>query len=488
MPTPEPPTAGGGRLDMSLPLTVALIVFAATLGWAHHLLFDPDIYLHVAVGRWIIAHWAVPHADLFSYTMAGAPWVVHEWLAEVIMALLRDYFGWAGLVVMAAACFAAAAGLLQRALMQYLTPLYALIGTATAAGLCFPHLLARPHAFSLPLLAAWMAMLVAAAEQRRAPPLLGCLLIVLWANLHSGYIIGLFIAALFAAEALFDAADRREALRAVRDWAIFGAVAVAASLATPNGFAGLRLPFDLIRMNFGLSFIGEWQSPNFQHAQPLEPWLMLLLLGALTLGVRIPVTRTAMLLVLLHLALAHQRLGEVLGIAAPLLLAPALALQLKPAATSFVDRAFAGFAARTSAGGFVLAGIAALVLIATTLRIGVDNEEGVFAPRTALQAATARHPAGRVFNDINFGDYLIYSGAAVPFIDGRIDMYGDALLRRYALPAEFPKLVDEYNIGWALFTPNNIHVPLLDNLSGWQRIYVDKYAVVYVRTAEPAAR
>jgi hypothetical protein len=56
------------------------------------------------------------------------------------------------------------------------------------------------------------------------------------------------------------------------------------------------------------------------------------------------------------------------------------------------------------------------------------------------------------------------------------------------LPAEFPKLVDEYNIGWALFTPNNIHVPLLDNLSGWQRIYVDKYAVVYVRTAEPAAR
>jgi hypothetical protein len=490
-PTPELPKAdsagGAGGFAVSLPVVTALVVFAATLGWAHHLLFDPDIYLHVAVGRWIVEHRTVPHADVFSYSMAGAPWVVHEWLAEVAMAMLRDYLGWAGLVVMAAACVAAAAGLLQRALMQYLEPVYALIGTATAVGLCFPHLLARPHAFSLPLLAAWTAILVAAAAQRRTPPLAACLLIALWANLHSGYIIGLFIAGLFALEALIDATDRREALRAVRGWAIFGAAAVAASLATPNGIAGLRLPFDLIGMNFGLSFIGEWQSPNFQHAQPLEPWLMLLLLGALTLGARIPVTRIAMLLVFLHLALQHQRLTEVLGIVAPLILAPALAPQLKSAVTSIVDRCLAGFARRSNAGGITAAGLAALLLSAATLRIGVANDEGVFAPRTALRAAMARHPAGHVFNDINFGDYLSYSGAAAPFIDGRIDMYGDALLKRYAMPAEFPKLVGDYDIGWALLTPNNIHIPLLDSLSGWQRVYADSYAVVYLRQAQPSA-
>jgi hypothetical protein len=476
------------RFGVSLPLAIGLVVFAATLGWASHLLYDPDVYLHVVVGRWIIAHHAVPHYDLFSYSMRGAPWVLHEWLAEVIMALLHDWLGWAGLVLMAAFCFAAAAALLQRALMNYLGPAHALIGTAMAAGLCFTHLLARPHAFSLPLMVAWVAMLVAAEVRGRAPPLLGCLLMALWANLHSGYIIGLMIAALFAAEAVFDAPDRHAAIRAARDWAIFGVLAVLASLATPNGIAGLALPFDLIRMNFGLSYIAEWQSPNFQIANPLEPWLMLVLLGALTLGVRVPVTRVVILFVLLHMTLQHQRLAEVLGLVAPLLFAPALAPQVNRYPIPWLDQWLAGFAQRASAGGLVFAGIVLLAVSAATARIGVENDEGPFGPRAALAAAAANGAAGQVFNDINFGDYLIYTGAAAPFIDGRIDMYGDTLLKRYAAAGEFPKLVAEYGIGWALLTPNNTHVPLLDNLPGWRRIYTDKIAVVYLRETLPPAR
>jgi hypothetical protein len=480
--------AASSRFGVSLPLVVGLVVFVATLGWAKHLLYDPDVYVHVAVGRWIIAHHAVPHYDLFSYSMRGAPWVLHEWLAEVVMALLHDWLGWAGLVLMAAFCFAAAAALLQRALMNYLGPAHALIGTAMAAGLCFTHLLARPHAFSLPLMVAWVAMLVAAAARRRSPPLIGCLLMALWANLHSGYIIGLMIAALFAAEAVFDAPGRRTAIRAARDWAIFGVLAVLASLATPNGIAGLTLPFDLIRMNFGLSYIAEWQSPNFQLANPLEPWLMLVLLGALTLGIRAPVTRVAILFVLLHMTLQHQRLAEVLGLVAPLLFAPSLAPQVNRYPVPWLDHWLAGLAKRASAGGVALAGVAFLALSAAAVRIGVDNDEGAFAPRTALAAATANHAAGQVFNDINFGDYLIYSGVAAPFIDGRIDMYGDTLLKRYAAAGEFPKLVAEYGIGWAVLTPNNSHVPLLDNLPGWRRIYADKIAVVYLREAGLSAR
>lgn len=479
------PLAPSNRMSVWLPLLVGLAAFAPTLGWARHILHDPDIYLHVAVGRWILAHHLVPHRDLFSYSMHGAPWVPHEWLAEIIMALLRDWFGWAALVVMVAFCFALALTLLQRALMRYVEPAYALIGTAMAAGLCFPHLLARPHAFSLPLMVAWVAMLVAAAHRRAAPPLLGCLLMVIWANLHSGYIIGLMVAVLFAGEAVINAPDRHAAIRAVRDWAIFGLLAVVASLVTPNGIAGLKLPFDLIRMNYGLSFVAEWQSPNFQIAQPLEPWLMLLLLGALTLGVRIPVTRIAMFFVLLHIALQHQRLGEVLGLVAPLLVAPALGPQVNRDAIPALGRWFAD---RATVGCVALVGIVVLGLGAVAVRIGVENDEGTFAPRTAIAAAAALHAAGPVFNDINFGDYLIYSGAAPPLIDGRIDMYGDALLKRYAQLGEFTGLVDQYDIGWALLTPNNDHIPLLDSLPGWRRVYMDQYAVVYLRGAGPSAR
>jgi len=58
----------------------------------------------------------------------------------------------------------------------------------------------------------------------------------------------------------------------------------------------------LMRMDFVLATVPEWQSPNFQHLEPLEYWLLLALLGAFTLGVRLPVTRVAMLLLLVHMS------------------------------------------------------------------------------------------------------------------------------------------------------------------------------------------
>lgn len=42
------------------------------------LLNDPDTYLHVAVGRWMLARLDLPVHDPFSHSLAGATWVPHE--------------------------------------------------------------------------------------------------------------------------------------------------------------------------------------------------------------------------------------------------------------------------------------------------------------------------------------------------------------------------------------------------------------------------
>ena len=84
-----------------------------------------------------------------------------------------------------------------------------------------------------------------------------------------------------------------------------------------------------MQMPFVMATINEWKSPDFQYPQPLEAWLLLAILGALVSGLRLPVTRIAMFLLLLHEALAHRRFGEIFGLAAPLLFAPALAPQLR---------------------------------------------------------------------------------------------------------------------------------------------------------------
>src|SRR5436190_8703467 len=107
---------GRSRYGLSLPLLFGLLVYTHILALGGRVLQDPDTYWHIAVGRWIIAHGAVPDHDVFSFSMPGAPFVPPEWLAEIIIAALYDDFGWVGLVVATALCVAATVAMLLRRL------------------------------------------------------------------------------------------------------------------------------------------------------------------------------------------------------------------------------------------------------------------------------------------------------------------------------------------------------------------------------------
>ena len=177
---------------------------------------------------------------------------------------LFDHFGWTGLVIAAAFCVAAALAMLLRVLLRTLAPVHAMIATVLACGLAIPHALSRPHIFTLPILVAWVAALVRARSEDRAPSLWLAPLMVLWANLHGGYMFGLVLAALLAGEAVLAAPDWRSRLGAARGWGLFGAWSLVAALITPFGIDGLLLPFRLTQMSYALGQLTEWQSPNFQ--------------------------------------------------------------------------------------------------------------------------------------------------------------------------------------------------------------------------------
>jgi predicted membrane protein len=95
-------TGIGRRLVPSWPLIVGLAVFIRALAQPTALLNDPDTYLHIAAGRWMLAHAALPVHDPFSHSLAGAVWVPHEWLAELVLATVYDAAGWSGLVLLTA--------------------------------------------------------------------------------------------------------------------------------------------------------------------------------------------------------------------------------------------------------------------------------------------------------------------------------------------------------------------------------------------------
>jgi hypothetical protein len=309
----------------------------------------------------------------------------------------------------------------------------------------------------------------------------------LWVNLHGSFIFGLGLAGLFATEALVLAANNQGRLAALRGWVVFGGASLAGALVNPFGIDGVLLPFHLVSMHAN-DFVLEWQSPDFQHNWGLELWIALILFGALVSGWRLPWTRAAMLLLLLHMTLQHQRYGELLGIVAPLLAAPALAPQLLspagPQRDAILDRALSEWAKPASALG-TWVGVVLLVLISGAALPGdFKREADGVTPTAALAAVASRHIEGPVLNDYAFGGYLVFTGIK-PFIDGRY-FYGDEFIARYvrAITAgsdELPGLLDEYHISWTLLSPKIPANSVLARLSGWRRLYADDVAVVYVR-------
>jgi hypothetical protein len=487
----------GHRTGLSWPLLVAASTFLVLLTRSG-LLADGDTYWHIAAGRWMFQHFAIPTVDPFSYTMAGAQWTAHEWLSEIIFAAVFSIGGWSGVIGVAAAAFASALAILTRYLLRHLEPLYALVFAAMAFSLAAQHLLARPHTLAAPLLVFWTVALLRAREADRAPSLRVVPLMVVWANLHGSFAFGLALGAAFGAEAILEAEGSAARWLATRQWSRFLLAALAASMVNPHGIYALVFAYELSRMDF-INRISEWSSTSFEGVEPLEIWLLIAGVAMLTRGLRLRPMRIVLLLGLLHMALHHRRHQDLLGLLAPAIVAKPLAAQWfavhgKGKQAAALDRWFASLVppARKAACSMVLACLAAAALVA--VRIDALRPPKSMTPDAALAAVRAAYPGGlsplpgRVLNGYEFSGYLIFSGVA-PFIDARGDLYGDAFFFAYQKaihlerPELLPKLLEKYHVGWTILSPDLPAVALLDRLPGWRRFYADKTAVVHIHDA-----
>ena len=68
---------------------------------------DGDIGRHITIGNYILENWKIPTNDIFSHTMTGERLVPHEWLAQVIFALVYRWMGLSGVVLICALVIAA---------------------------------------------------------------------------------------------------------------------------------------------------------------------------------------------------------------------------------------------------------------------------------------------------------------------------------------------------------------------------------------------
>jgi hypothetical protein len=244
-------------------------------------------------------------------------------------------------------------------------------------------------------------------------------------------------------------------------------------------------------MQFALSQIGEWRSPNFQRLQPLELAFLVAAAAFLYRGMRLPLLRLFILLGLVHLALKHARHADLLALLGPVVLAQPFAAQWwgedrENSSGSMSDRLFAALAPRAAPG------ITALVLMLLAVfgfkAIDADTLRPAAAvtPEAALRAVQKHKVRGPVLNSYEFGGFLIHSGVPT-FVDGRTDLYGEKFLMAYfasvnaTAPEALPALLQKHGIQWTLLQPGLAAISVLDRLPGWRRLYADRVAVVHIR-------
>ncbi len=466
------------------PPVAALLVFLAA--FSTKVLNDADTWWHVAAGQMMIAQRAVLHADPFSYTVFGAPWHTHEWLAQIAFGEAFNAGGWSGVVLLTAAAAGLTAWLLARDLGRWVDglPLICLLSLGLMMGSA--SLLARPHLLALPILEIWTAELIRARAEDRPPRWMALPLMALWANLHGSFMFGLALIGPFALEALLAAAPEGRRGVVLR-WGGFGIAAAAMAVLTPDGVQTLIFPLQLLRMT-SLAHIGEWAPADFATLDVLEIALLAGLFVAFTRPVRLPLIRAALLLLLLHLSLQHGRYEQMLGVIGALLLARPLALAFGQG----VQAAPAGDRPRTPIAVGAIAGALAVGLAVARLALPVTRVEDSSTPIAAVAATPAAIARTHMLNDYSFGGYLIAQHLR-PFIDSRADLYGDAYLQAYARIVrpdrrELARVLEQRQVGWTIFKAGSPVAEAMDAMPGWRRLYTDRWAVVHVRAPVAVSR
>jgi hypothetical protein len=449
---------------------------------------DPDYFWHVTAGRIIATTGEIPSVDPFSFTWQGQPWTPHEWLTELLIYRLVDAFGDVG----ALAIFGLLPGItvlaislvLGRLGIRTITQIPVLILASLTLS---PYTTLRPQAISWLLLAILIGLLTSVRPDNRHRLLLIGPMLLVWANLHGLYIIGIGV---ICAYALFTLLNRTP-LRGHPKWAI-GAVALAigGAMVTPAGPLGVLYPLRYSQ-EWGLANIQEWQSPNF-HDPGHWPLLVLVLWLMLSGGRGTPGWLQAIAYVGTAMALVALRNTPV----AAVLAAPTLAFGLELRIRERWGAPRPGSAATALPRRVMELGIAIIIIIASfvmflpqSLGVGAieSQREGGY-PVEAADQLLADLPRARVVAEYGWGGYVIYrlydAGGRV-FIDGRNDMYEESILDDYTTVSVgdpgWEDIVDRHGADAMLFPPYRAITKGIAQAAGWCEAYRDDEQVLLLR-------
>ena len=454
-------------------------------------ILDFDLWWHLKVGEWIRVHHAFPRVGLFSQFGSDKPWIAYSWGFELLVSTAHSIGGLLGVFVIhvcAQAIITAAIFVMLYRASERFWPSLVLTGLG---------IWAIYHNFSIrPVLAsiffwtiAFTLILEAQKRQSSRPLYLLPPLFFIWANFHIQFVYGLFLVALFTAVELGKAMamhlgwmERTDAPKLrVGPVVVIALLCLVATVAGPYGIGPYKVVVGYLHSKSMYSQITELMALSFRSS---SHYVQLVLTGAAFFALgrkgRDPF-RVLLLIAVTVVAYRTTRDSWFACLPALAMIAAAFApaeSQEKPIKQVWVPAMGVAFGV-------------ALVVFALIRNEGIDNHKlqavvTDFYPVRAAEFVKANQLPGPLYNNLNFGGYLIWSMPEYPVaIDGRGDLYGEQYFDRYyaVLTGEMNPMLDP-DLNKANVVLLQRGYPLIDFLyqdPRFRPVFEDENAVVFAR-------
>lgn len=409
-------------------LTLFLFFAVISLSFLKINLWDYDFWWHIATGRYIVENGSLPDRDLFSYTSAleenKNPFPEREnfilkqyWLSQVIFYLLYDYAGPNGIIILRTTLLIATLFLVLLRFRKYsvsfpisfifLFLLFYGLGRATGE---------RPVLFTIFFTALTFIILDDFKSNKGKKIFLLVPLMLLWANMHGGFIIGVIIITVFMFGEGISLILKRVnyARNEIFVFYIAAAFAVLISFLNPTGwdafYTALTAKYKLIYAN-----TQEYESPFRLYRYKVFPiyyeYLSLVLLTIVVLLIRnkrISLTYIILLSGTLLMSFSAIRFIVYFMIIASMIIGKETDMLIKSLLLSRLpEKAY-----NRISFGLTTAVLLSLVLYASgtlkfdQFRFGI--ERSYFVPEAAVDFIEKNRLPGKMFNDYGYGGYIAW--------------------------------------------------------------------------------
>jgi len=492
---------------------------------------DSDFWWHLKTGEYIYQTGSIPQTDPFAYTSLTKDPVNPEskriafilrqyWLAQLIFYWIYELFSFQGIMYLRAILLTSLVFLLYRSVRReghgLFLSIFLLLPTVIILSSNYTG--ERPQLFSflfayllIFLLESFRQKTVSSADRSQVQQSLGRryllpipAIILLWANLHGGFFVGIILVLgyLFCetVKHYIKRFGKQLSARSLRFLAFTGFLSVLVSFVNPNGYNVISILFELEKSRYRETILEAMTPFATGLAYPHVLFFVILLIVSL-FTLLINIKKLDLTDVMIFCGFAIMGLSAVRFIP---FFAPVATLMIARYGSEIIDKLARrqSFMAIQHHIKIIFACFLLAVIVFTTVKFDLFMRKGVRPdkyPEGAVQFLKANTIPGNMYNPYYWGGYLIWS--LYPdykvFIDGRgliEDVYFqylnafEAKSRSFEGIPQWKAVLNAYKVNFIVtfsvdrFTGRMVPlIPALYNDPEWHLIYMDRISLIFLR-------